>query len=326
MFDLKKFLDVDKLKNVLGKKGASSSEEERTENIHTNEDQIDAEISQMENEEKSSSKGNKNLPFYQDKTKIIRVALVLVIAYLIYDQLIATDNSSDTINIPQVQVQKNKNKRRKVETATSTESLATGATSTEAMNPQETPTATPVAENTPSEVKEIPIASTPLPESTVLAEEVATPIPVLTPEVTPDVAVTSTPLPEKTPEVVSTPVMMSPVGEKESQKSDGDLSSKLTEMVTAEVTPAPKKLEVTEYVSPPDFGTLGRGLVYNCKGKHWACVDKDSFLKCRQNEVWQKNHGKLPECAARNVYSSIDDCKIVQTHNINVAVSTDFCN
>lgn len=330
MFDLKKFLDVDKLKNVLGKKGNSSSDDERTENIRTSEDQIDDEISQMEEEERGSSKEDKNLPFYQDRKKIIRIVIVLAIAYLIYDQLVVGTSDEQVGNVPPPTVQKNKNKRRKAETATATEALAVSASATEIV----APAATPASQNTPSAVTDIPIAPTPLPEATVLAEEVATPVatpaPELTPEASPSAVLVSTPAPtpapEMTPAMSSTPVMMGPVGEKEGSSSNPDLSSKLTEMVTADVTPAPKKMEVTEYVSPPDYGTLGRGLVYNCKGKHWACVDKDSFLQCRQNEIWQKNKGKLPECSARNVYSSIDDCKIVQTHNINTAVSTDFCN
>jgi len=80
-----------------------------------------------------------------------------------------------------------------------------------------------------------------------------------------------------------------------------------------------------EYASPPDYSVLGRGLVYNCVGKHWACVDRQQYFECRDNMVWSEQNQKSPECVIRNVYANYEDCKTIQIHYINMAEPTDFC-
>ena len=85
------------------------------------------------------------------------------------------------------------------------------------------------------------------------------------------------------------------------------------------------KKKKDSYTEPPNYSFRGRGLVYNCKGKHWACVDKESYLKCRANEKWQKNKNKKTECKTINVYLNIKDCSIIQLNNIHTLVKTDFC-
>ena len=84
-----------------------------------------------------------------------------------------------------------------------------------------------------------------------------------------------------------------------------------------------KKKEL--YTNPPNYSFRGRGLVYNCKGKHWACVDKESYLKCRENEKWQIRKNKKIECKTINVYQNIRDCNIIQLNNIHTLVKADFC-
>ena len=85
------------------------------------------------------------------------------------------------------------------------------------------------------------------------------------------------------------------------------------------------KKKKKSYTEPPSYSYRGRGLVYNCKGKHWACVDKESYLKCRENEKWQKNKSKKTECKTINVYENVKDCNTIQLHNIHTLVKTDFC-
>ncbi len=80
-----------------------------------------------------------------------------------------------------------------------------------------------------------------------------------------------------------------------------------------------------EYTGSPNYERLGRGLVYNCVGKHWACVDKFSYFKCRENYVWAKQNNKSHECVVRNVYASVEDCGIIQEHKINTLADTGFC-
>ena len=112
------------------------------------------------------------------------------------------------------------------------------------------------------------------------------------------------------------------------------VSEETTQVSDPEVKPVPEKeerpkpieKESFEYVSPPDFLKFGRGLVYNCKGKHWACVNKDSFIQCRQNQKHFENLNQKPECYPKNVYSNEVDCRTVQIHYINTNEKTDFCN
>lgn len=80
-----------------------------------------------------------------------------------------------------------------------------------------------------------------------------------------------------------------------------------------------------DYISPPRYNRFGRGLVYNCKGKHWACVDQYSYLTCRENEKWNKQKNKKIECKTKNVYATSSDCIKVQTYYTNNSENTDFC-
>jgi hypothetical protein len=81
-----------------------------------------------------------------------------------------------------------------------------------------------------------------------------------------------------------------------------------------------KKLE---YTKPPTYLDAGRGLVYNCKGKHWACVNKESYIACRNNEKWSQQNEKGPECSVADVYASDTDCRIVQVDNVNKLIKPD---
>tara|TARA_R110002072_G_scaffold534_3_gene3670 strand:+ start:40318 stop:41562 length:1245 start_codon:yes stop_codon:yes gene_type:complete len=86
-----------------------------------------------------------------------------------------------------------------------------------------------------------------------------------------------------------------------------------------------KKIDDLKYVEPPNYTRYGRGLVYNCIEKHWACVDKFAYLQCRENLRWSKQNSKDPECVIKNVYMSDDDCSKVQAYYINTNEATDFC-
>ncbi len=92
---------------------------------------------------------------------------------------------------------------------------------------------------------------------------------------------------------------------------------------------AEKKEDVPEsgapYVAPPDYSDAGRGLVYNCLGKHWACVDGASFKLCRQNYSALKGQSKAKECYPDSVYDSEQGCAWVQKKRISSNAKTDFC-
>ncbi len=96
------------------------------------------------------------------------------------------------------------------------------------------------------------------------------------------------------------------------------------EPAQADEAPMESEKEI-EYIAPPNYERRGRGLVYNCAGKHWACVDKFSYFQCRENQVWNERNQKPHECMTKNVYASSKDCVTVQTHSINTAADTSFC-
>lgn len=97
--------------------------------------------------------------------------------------------------------------------------------------------------------------------------------------------------------------------------SSSSLGDQMAEMVKDEV----------QYVEPPDYTRVGRGLVYNCKGGHWACVEREAYFQCRDNMLWNDENKKASECATHNVYASEEDCKTIHIHYVNTSQSTDFC-
>jgi hypothetical protein len=80
-----------------------------------------------------------------------------------------------------------------------------------------------------------------------------------------------------------------------------------------------------EYVSPPDYEYFGRGLVYNCAGKHWACVDAPSYKTCEDNSSSVKYLNKKIECHPYNVYETAKGCQNVQNRMVSSSEKTNFC-
>jgi hypothetical protein len=82
----------------------------------------------------------------------------------------------------------------------------------------------------------------------------------------------------------------------------------------------------TVYITPPNYENVGRGLVYNCLGKHWACIDGPSFKICQQNKAALESQGKRKECVPDSVYQTDSGCGWVQRQKITGNAKTDFCN
>lgn len=84
--------------------------------------------------------------------------------------------------------------------------------------------------------------------------------------------------------------------------------------------------DVKEYTPPPDYDYRGRGLVYNCQGKHWACIDGPSYKKCEDNSS-SVNYLKRPvECYPFNVYETVKGCEGMQYRMVSSSAKTNFCN
>ena len=82
----------------------------------------------------------------------------------------------------------------------------------------------------------------------------------------------------------------------------------------------------TQYVAPPDYEYSGRGLVYNCKALHWACIDGPSYKTCEDNFNYQKSQNAKPECYPFNVYENSRGCANMQNRMVSSGAKTEFCN
>ena len=88
---------------------------------------------------------------------------------------------------------------------------------------------------------------------------------------------------------------------------------------------ASKIIETLVETPPPPYDQLGRGLVYNCKDKYWACVDRSAYLICNKNLKYNESVGKNKECVVQAIYATDEDCAKVQKYNVSVSQPTDFC-
>ncbi len=80
------------------------------------------------------------------------------------------------------------------------------------------------------------------------------------------------------------------------------------------------------YTPPPSYRVWGRGLVYDCAKKEWACVGRYAYLQCRANMKWNVGHDRPYECYVVHVYGTDIDCILVQLHHLTIPVETNFCH
>jgi len=146
--------------------------------------------------------------------------------------------------------------------------------------------------------------------------------PEVTAEPTPaETTILDDPAPETTPTVETT------TGQQDEMSKEIDtLVDNVEEPKKDPVDKMNKMLDSkADFIAPPNYERTGRGLVYNCTGKHWACVDKLSYFQCRGNEVWSKQNKKNPECVIKNVYASDKDCEAIQGYYVKFNEPTGFC-
>ena len=106
---------------------------------------------------------------------------------------------------------------------------------------------------------------------------------------------------------------------------DENLTDKILEDLEKQAKKGQVKNAKPEYVSPPDYEYRGRGLVYNCVGKHWACVDGPGYKACEDNSAGNKYLKKKAECYPFNVYDSQKGCENMQNRVVSSSAKTDFC-
>ena len=113
--------------------------------------------------------------------------------------------------------------------------------------------------------------------------------------------------------------------------SIGETTPDLTEQILQDLEDQEKirkekKAPVTTYVAPPPYQFSGRGLVYNCKGKHWACVDGGSYRICEDNFSGNQYLNKNTECYPFNVYQTEGGCEVMPKRMVTSSAKTNFCS
>ena len=68
---------------------------------------------------------------------------------------------------------------------------------------------------------------------------------------------------------------------------------------------------------PPNYLSKGKGLVYNCVKKHWACVDRESYFQCAKNQKSKRAKSRPPVCVIENIYFSHIHCAQRQLLKVN---------
>ena len=204
------------------------------------------------------------------------------------------------------------------------------------------PTDTPVDAVTVEPTNPPPVAETEIAAPSPTMEEVASAAPAVSEESTPEappteeptLAPTETPVPTFTP--TATPIL--PVANNDVQEGEEvPLASESGNAGVAEegvATSAPltdvilqMKEKLQEDLPPEDplYEITGRGLVYNCVGQHWACVDREVYFKCQEVAQWAKDHQQAIRCVPANVYISTEDCTTMQLYNINKLIRPEEC-
>lgn len=250
------------------------------------------------------------------RSKIIRLIVVAGIAYFALEEFVFKEEENV---VPDIKIVRPKRPPPPVETPTE------AATETPVEAAVEAPVA--VTEETPvqqveanEEVVEIP------PETSAEVVEVpAEETPVIAAEITPEATLE---------EVLPTPeaVVETPTPALESEEAPMTSLDELVKAVGESGKMAQEEAQKFKtdrsdpsYVAPPNYLRSGRGLVYNCKEGHWACVDKFSYFTCYENQKWNEKNQQTTECVTRDVYAKVADCAAIQKFYVNKPEPTDFC-
>jgi hypothetical protein len=215
---------------------------------------------------------------------------------------------------------------------TPTEPAETAAPETPAET--EAPVTEPVTEAAPTEPEAGPAAD----EPTAITEEFPDDsnekpvtdmgqVPDEAPEetrVAPEVAVPAEPIVDDEPPTADT---QSTIGETPPVTEDDETLNESILQDIEEKARAEEKIrkKPTGYVPPPSYDYPGRGLVYNCVGKHWACVDGPTYQTCEDNAASVQQMGRKVECHPFNVYQTDRGCEIMQNRVVSASAKTDFC-
>lgn len=267
------------------------------------------------------------------KSKILQFVIVGGTAiFLLSDYIIPTEEPVAVIK----PAKKGAKVKKPVAEAPAEEKPATDTAATTETPATDPATVTP--SESPVDVTEAPVDNGTTPVETAPIDTTVTETPTEQPvetapvETTPtDTTVTEAPVEQP---VETTPVETAPVentvtedtgtGEATTPGED-NLTDQILEDLEKQAKDTQQPEQKKEYVAPPDYEYRGRGLVYNCTGKHWACVDAPSYKTCEDNASSVKFLNKKTECHPFNVYETPKGCEGVQNRMVSSSAKTAFC-
>lgn len=279
------------------------------------------------------------------RQKIIRIVLVLGALYFVYDTLMPTEEAPTEVAVETKKPEKSeRRKKREAEAAAkaAADAAAAAAAGTTEQPVDSAPADKPIsADVIPNATPDVPVdIPVDIPDS-----DVSAPIEGTAGTIAPenDVPVDTPPQEDPFATAPEGDAATQPPGmgatETGDQVSDGagdkptEGGGDMTEQILKDLEKqigadqaATKEPESTSYVAPPDYENVGRGLAYNCVGKHWACIDGPSFKICQQNNTALKSQNRAKECYPDSVYQSESACGWVQKQKITGNAKTDFCN
>lgn len=258
------------------------------------------------------------------KKKLSPVAIIVIVLALVF---VLMDSEEEKPAVPAVATPRKSLKQPKKEEPAA-ETPAEAPTETTAEAPVESPAETPAeapAETTAEAPVETPAEA---PAETTVEAPVEAPIesPIETPTETTVEAPVETPAETTTQAPVeATPSEDTVDGTVTAPSDNESMTDKILEDLEKQVKKDQPKEEKKEYVAPPDYEYRGRGMVYNCAGKHWACVDGPSYKTCEDNYSSSKFLKKPIECYPFNVYDNQKGCEAMQNRLVSSNAKTDFC-
>ena len=86
------------------------------------------------------------------------------------------------------------------------------------------------------------------------------------------------------------------------------------------------KIDPKKTYAPPDYELKGRGLVYDCLKKRWACVDRIGYFQCARNLKSSRLKSKPPACLPKDIYFSHLHCARGQLEKIHTGKGPQKCS
>jgi len=308
--------DADKVREALAKSDDNENEEEDEDEEDDDEDEDEEDGEDEEDEEDEISKKDK-----KRKKIIYAVVGVTMVLFMLPDEEEKTKKAPQSkTKVEKKKAKKAKSKRKKV---------AKVAKKSE-IKPLEIPTPKLIEKSAPKIIKEL---------KPVVAIPTAPPIVPIAPPPKAEIEIAAVkPKIEmvkdiKMPTGMEIPVEMKVPSLGEGKTTDVNIldgNENILKMLqgTNQKVVMPKIVgkKTILFSPPPDYEQIGRGLVYNCAGKFWACVDRKNYFKCKNNKKWSTANFKSLDCVDFDVYSTEADCATIQVHNINIIKSTAFCS